>query len=297
MGITVIVFLGTVYPMVSELVTGTKISVGPPFYNRTTGPVFAALVLLMGVCPLLAWRRTSARRLGRAAAVPLVITAVFVAVLVALGIRSWGALLGLGISLLVAITTVMDFGQGILARFRQAAAGQQRESAWQAVATLIDRNRHRYGGYTIHLGVVLMAIGIIGTNFFQQQTQGQLKPGDQMVLGQYMVTYKGITDVMATPDVEVTSATLAVYRSGRYVGDVHPSRELYLSSGEPVTIPGVRSSVEDDFYTILASWEELSAQSATFKIYLNPLVNWLWAGGVVFILGTLIAAWPSKADS
>jgi cytochrome c-type biogenesis protein CcmF len=292
--IAIIVFGGTVYPMASELVTGTKITVGPPFYNQTTGPVFAALVLLMGVCPLLAWRRTSTRRLGRAAAVPLIVTAVFVAGLAALGVRSWGALLGLGITLFVSITTVLDFGQGILARFRMAASSQQRESLWQAIITLIDRNRHRYGGYTIHLGVVLMAIGIIGTNFFQQQTQGQLEPGGQLVLGQYMVTYKGITDVMADPDKEVTSATLALYRNGQYMGDLHPSREFYVSSGEPVTIPGVRNSVEDDFYTILASWEQ---NSATFKIYLNPLVNWLWAGGLVFILGTLVAAWPSKAES
>jgi len=294
MGITVIVFLGTVYPMVSELLTGTKITVGPPFYNRTTGPVFAALVLLMGVCPLLAWRRTSARRLGRVGAVPLVVAVVFVAVLFALGVRSAGAQVGLGISLFVAITTGLDFGQGILARVRMAASSQRQESVWQAIVTLIDRNRHRYGGYTIHLGVVLMAIGIIGTNFFQQQTQGQIKEGEQLVLGRYMVTYKGLQTTMPEADKEVTTATLSLYRGGQYLGDLHPSREYYLSSGEPVTIPGVRNSVEDDFYTILAGWDQ---DGATFKLYVNPLINWLWAGGVVFILGTLIAAWPRKAES
>jgi cytochrome c-type biogenesis protein CcmF len=194
------------------------------------------------------------------------------------------------------LTTLLDFWQGIGARLRMSAASEKRESAWQAIVTLIDRNRHRYGGYTIHLGVVLMAIGIIGTNFFQLQTQGLLKPGEQLVLGPYLVTYKGLTDTMPAPDKEVTTATLTVYKNGQLVGDVHPSREFYLSSGEPVTIPGVRSSVEDDFYTILASWEQLSAQSATFKIYLNPLVNWLWAGGLVFVLGTLVAAWPSRSE-
>jgi cytochrome c-type biogenesis protein CcmF len=294
--ITFVVFVGTVYPMVSELVTGTKITVGPPFYNQVTGPIFAALVLLMGICPLLAWRNTSARRLGRVAAVPLIITVVFLVVLVAMGIRSWGALLGLGISLFVAITTLVDFGQGILARVRMTATGQQRESPWRAGVTLIDRNRHRYGGYTIHLGVVLMAIGIIGTNFFQQQTQGQLQPGEQLVLGPYMVTYKGLKDEMVSADVEVTRATMAVYKNGQYVGDLFPSREFYLNSGEPVTLPGVRNSVEDDLYIILASWEQVSAGGATFKIYLNPLVNWLWAGGLVFILGTLVAAWPGKSE-
>jgi cytochrome c-type biogenesis protein CcmF len=85
-------------------------------------------------------------------------------------------------------------------------------------------------------------------------------------------------------------------RSFIYVGDLNPSREFYLASGEPVTIPGVRNTVEDDLYIILASWEQISAGSATFKIYLNPLINWLWTGGLVFILGTLVAAWPSQAE-
>jgi cytochrome c-type biogenesis protein CcmF len=294
--LTIIVFGGTVAPMITELATGTKITVGPPFYNQVTGPIFAALVLLMGICPLLAWRTTSMRRLGRVAAVPLVVALALVVGLIALGIRSWGALLGLGIALFVTLTTVLDFWQGIGARLRMTA-GPQRESIWQAVYTLIDRNRHRYGGYTIHLGVVLMAIGIIGTNFFQQQTQGLLQQGEQLVVGQYMVTYKGLTDKMADADREVTTATLSVYRNGQYIGDLYPSREFYLSSGEPVTIPGVRSSVEDDLYVILASWEEISSGSATFKVYLNPLVNWLWTGGLVFVLGTLVAAWPSKSDN
>jgi cytochrome c-type biogenesis protein CcmF len=289
------VFWGTVFPMISELVTGTKISVGPPFYNRVTGPQFAALVLLMGVCPLLAWRHASARRLGRMALVPLALALVFVIGLVVTGMRSWAALVGLGITVFVTLTTVTEIGLGLAARIRQTSA--RHESVWAAVTTLIDRNRRRYGGYTIHLAVVVMTVGIIGSNIFQQQTQGLLHQGEQMVIGQYMVTFKGLEDFMAdNGEREVTRATLSVYRNGVYLGDLHPRRDLYVATGEPMTIAGVHSSVEDDLYIILADWEQTTASSATFKIYLNPLINWLWAGGVIFILGTLIAAWPRKED-
>ncbi len=288
--IAFVVFWGTVYPMIFELVTNQKVSVGPPWYNMWTGPLFAALVLLMGICPLLAWRRASAQRLGRAAAVPLGLTVVFVIGLLAAGQRSWGALVGLAVAFFGAMTTLIEFGQGLRARLRQ----NQGEAWWRTVGSFIDRNRRRYGGYTIHLGVVLMAVGIIGTNFFQLQTQGQVRRGEPLALGPYLVTFRTLDDQVAGVDQEVTRATLDVYRNGQYVGQVVPGRDFYMSSGESVTTPGVRSSVEDDLYVILADWEKITADSATFKIYLNPLINWLWTGGLVFIVGTLVAAWPRQ---
>jgi cytochrome c-type biogenesis protein CcmF len=295
MGIAASVFWGTVFPMISELVTGTKISVGPPYYNGVTGPQFAALVLLMGVCPLLAWRRASAQRLGRLALVPLALTVVSVIVLAVTGTSNWAALLGLGITVFVTVTTVTEIGLGVRARLKTASA--HHESPWTALTTLIDRNRRRYGGYTIHVAVVVMTVGVIGSNLFQQQTQGLLHQGEQMVIGPYMVTFKGLDDFMADSGArEVTRATLAVYRSGTYLGDLHPRRDLYLATGEPMTIAGVQSSVQDDLYIILADWEQTTANSATFKIYLNPLINWVWAGGLIFIVGTLVAAWPRKDD-
>jgi cytochrome c-type biogenesis protein CcmF len=166
------------------------------------------------------------------------------------------------------------------------------ENALAALAALAARNRRRYGGYVIHLGVVIMTIGVVGTTFFQQETQGTLALGEQFTLGRYVMTFDDLQEFTLPDDRAVTRATVTVYRDGDYVATLHPRRDFYFSTQQPMTIPGVRSSVEDDFYVLLVAWEPIGAAGATFKIYLNPLVNWIWMGGLVFIAGTLIAAWP-----
>ena len=291
MGIAVSVFWGTVFPMISELITGQKITVGPPFFNRVTGPQFAALVLLMGVAPLVAWRQASARRLGRLLLLPFADALLLVAGLALSGIRNPGALFGFGISGFVALTTLTEFWRGTLARMHTTG-----ENPLTALVTLMARNRRRYGGYIIHLAVVIMTIGIIGSNAFQVSTQGQLRPGEQLTIGRYVVTYDGLDEFNTNDGRQVARATVSVYRDGRYVGQLHPRRDYYTESQQPMTIPGVRSTVEDDVYVLLVTWEPVAADGATFKIYVNPLVNWVWAGGFIFILGTLVAAWPDPAE-
>jgi cytochrome c-type biogenesis protein CcmF len=292
MGIAVSVFWGTVFPMISELFTGQKITVGPPFFDRVTGPQFAGLVLLMGIAPMVAWRQASARQLGRLLWVPFVAALVFVAVLVGGGMRSIGALAGFGIASFVALTTLIEFGRGTLSRMR--ATG---ENPLTALITLVARNRRRYGGYVIHLAVVVITIGIIGSHFFQQTTQGELRPGQQLTIGRYIVTYTGLDEFATNDGRQVDRATVSVFRDGQFVGQLHPRRDFYVDSQQPMTIPGVRSSVEDDVYVLLVAWEPVAANGATFKIYLNPLVNWVWAGGFIFIFGTLVAAWPDPAEA
>ncbi len=157
---------------------------------------------------------------------------------------------------------------------------------------MAQRNRRRYGGYIIHLGVVLMAFGIIGIEIFQTETQGTLARGEQLTLGRYVMIYDGVAQ-WDTPDGRnVTRAVVSVYRDGRRLGELYPRRDYYYESQQPMTIPGVRSSLEDDFYVLLVSWQPIGNQSATFKIYHNPLVNFVWWGGLVFIVGTMVAAWP-----
>ncbi len=290
-GITASVFWGTIFPMISEIVTGQKITVGPPFYNQVAGPQFAALVLLMGVAPLLAWRKASAQQLGRMLMIPFAVSLVVVIVLVVLGITNPGALLGFWITALVGGTTVLEFVRGTAARMRTS-----RENAFVAISTLMARNRRRYGGYIIHLGVVLIAIGVVGTSFYQQETQGRLTPGEQMTLGRYVMVYESLDEFMMEDNRQVARAVVGVYRDGQRVGELYPRRDFYFDSQQPMTIPGVRSSIEDDFYVLLVDWEDIGASGATFKVYLNPLVNWIWAGGIVFILGTLIAAWPDAQE-
>ncbi len=293
MGITVSVFWGTVFPLISEVATGQKISVGPPFYNRVTGPQFAALILLMGVAPLLAWRRASARQLGRLMLIPLALSLAVALILALRGVTSPGALFGFWLVAFVLLTTVLEFVRGAQARMKTGG-----ESAFTALARLIARNQRRYGGYIIHLGVVVMALGVIGSTLFQIETQGRLSQGQALTLGAYTMVYDDLIAFRAEDGREVHRATVSVYRDGRLLTTLHPRRDLYLLEGgaQPMTIPGVRSSIEDDFYVLLVDWEPMGVDGATFKLYVNPLVNWVWAGGLVFILGTLVAVWPSAAE-
>ena len=291
LGIAATVFWGTVFPMISELVTGQKISVGPPYYNQVTGPQFLALVTLMGIGPLLSWRSMAPRRLGEMLRVPGAVAAVVVIVLVVAGVRSPIALVAYAAVTLSATTTMAEFVTGTLARMRTNG-----ERWWIALFALAGRNRRRYGGYVIHLGVLVMTAGIIASNVFQQETQGQVAPGEQLTIGRYVMIYDDLQQFTTDDDREVTRSTVSVYRDGQLIDTLHPRVDFFLSSEQSMTIPGVRSALEDDFYVLLTTWEGTGSGAATFKIYVNPLVNWVWAGGLIFILGTLVAAWPDAGS-
>jgi cytochrome c-type biogenesis protein CcmF len=243
----------------------------------------------MGVAPLAAWRYSSAKTLGRAIWKPFIASLVVLVIVLIGGTRHWAALLGFWLSAFVVSVTLYEFWRGAMARRRRSG-----ESLPVALWRLLGRNRRRYGGYIIHLGVVLMAIGIIGIEIFQTETQGTIARGEQISLGGYTVSFDSLS-VFDTPDGRnVARAVMSVERNGRKVGELYPRRDYYYESQQPMTIPGVRSTWEDDFYILLVDWQPISSAGATFKIYHNPLVNWLWLGGFVFILGTLVAAWPDR---
>jgi cytochrome c-type biogenesis protein CcmF len=286
-GILVVCFWGVLFPLISEIFTGQKVTVGPPFYQRATAPLFAGLLLLMGVAPLAAWRYSSAKTLGRAIWKPFLASLVVVAVVLFSGIRHWAAILGFWLCAFVAAVTLYEFWRGARARHRRSG-----EIFPVALWRLAGRNRRRYGGYIIHLGVVLMAIGIIGIEVFQSETQGTISQGEQITLGDYSVTFNSLSVFDTEDGRNVARAEMSVFKNGQFVGKLYPRRDYYYESQQPMTIPGVRSTWEDDFYLLLVDWQPISTVGATFKIYHNPLVNWLWLGGFIFIIGTLVAAWP-----
>ena len=288
-GILVVCFWGVIYPLISELATGQKVTVGPPYYERATGPLFAGLLLLMGVAPLSAWGHSTIKTLGRNMWIPFLISLLGVILPLISGIRHWAALLGFWLSAFAAAVVIYEYFRGVMARRRRWG-----ESVPVALWRLASRNRRRYGGYIIHIGVVLMAIGIIGIEIFQTETQGTIARGEQLTLGEYTMTYDGLQIWDTNDGRNVARALVSVTKNGNFVGELNPRRDFYFESQQPMTIPGVRSTWEDDLYIILIDWMPISSQGATFKIYQNPLVNWLWLGGFVFILGTLIAAWPDK---
>ena len=296
-GLAVVVWWGTHFPLFSEALTGEVIVVGPPFFEQTTAPLWAAIVLLMGVAPLVPWRRANLKRLGDALLWPAAVGLGTMAILFfVVGLNIFWALLGFGLCVFTLTATLIEYWRGVSARH-----GSKGEPYPVALKKLIGRNRRRYGGYLVHIGVILVAVGVIGSRFYQVETQQNLAVGESMAIssqavGTYELTYQGLRDGASPDDRLITEAVLDVSYNGRPVDQLIPTREFFVVQQQPMTIPDKRSTLADDLYVVLAGWEG-TGQTATFKAYINPLVNWIWIGGIVFMLGTLIAAWPTAQES
>jgi cytochrome c-type biogenesis protein CcmF len=291
MGILVVCLWGVIFPLISELITGTKLTVGEPFYELAVGPLLAGLLLLMAIAPFSTYGNTSGRRLVLAIRTPFVLSLFVPLMLVIQGVSPWPALLGYWLATFVALATLSEFWRG--ARARRKRHG---EDLLTALGKLMARNRRRYGGYLVHLGVVLLAVGIMGIEMFQTETQGTLALGEQITIGRYVLIYEDLKRYPQEDARLVTSATLSVYRDGKMIDEVNPRVDYYYDARQSMTVPGMRSTLLDDLYVILWEWESNGLEAATFKVYHNPLVNFMWLGGVVFILGTLVAAWPNPSS-
>ncbi len=287
--IFLICLIGILFPIVSELFTGQKVTVGPPFYKSATGPLFALLLLLMGVVPLTMWGASTARSLGKSVwKLALIALAAPVTALI-LGVSRWIALLTIWLIFFAIIATLFDTINSIRLRSRI-----HKESTWKALNNLVRHNRRRYGGYLIHLGVALMGLGIIGIEMFQTTTQGMVAEGESLNLSGYTFTYEKLS-VTDTPDGRnVATASVLISRSGKELERVYPGSDYYYASQQSVTKPGVRSTLGEDLYIILVDWLEITSEGATFKVFRNPLINWLWIGSAILMLGTLVALWPGR---
>ncbi|HEX9332468.1 MAG TPA: cytochrome c-type biogenesis CcmF C-terminal domain-containing protein, partial [Anaerolineales bacterium] len=290
MSILVVCFWGVIYPLVSELFTGAKVTVGPPFYERATAPLFASLMLLMGIAPLSAWGHSTVQTLSRAIWKPALLAVALTVVLFFTYTKNIGALIGFFLVALVIFVTIYEYWRGGYARQRT-----QDENIFTALWRLTGRNRRRYGGYIIHISMMLMAVGILGIEVFQVSTQGRIGVGESLNISNYTITYKQLASWDDQPKgVNYTRAIVDVYRNGIFLGELHPRKDYYYDSQQTMTIPGERATLRDDLYVLLIDWEPASTTGATFKVFVNPLVNWLWLGSLVFLAGVIIAAWPEK---
>jgi cytochrome c-type biogenesis protein CcmF len=276
-------------PVISELFLRENITLGTDYFMQVTPPLFVALYILMGIAPLSAWGATSLRRLGRSLVVPVVLTLAFVLlVMVAEHTVTPAALIGYGIVSLAGFVALYETYRGAAARRQHTG-----ESWPRAVAALFGRSSRRYGGYVVHLGITVIGIGVIGSTLFQQETQQTLAVGDSLDFAGYTLRYDGFTDAIAEDGRRMQIADLTVMRGGQTLAQLRPRHDIYPTM--PMTIPASHSTLEADFYVLLVGWEPADANAATFKIYLNPLINLVWWGGLILILGTLISAWPSPA--
>ncbi|MDF1519088.1 MAG: cytochrome c-type biogenesis CcmF C-terminal domain-containing protein [Brevefilum sp.] len=291
LSILMVCFLGVVYPIFSDLLTGTQVTVGPAWYERITGPLFTLLLSLMGLCPLAAWGLTRLNKIRQGLTILLPLS-LLVPLLIWLlgGVNNFYALAALWLAGLAAIVISWEY-------INAARKGLARPDGRLPGALWVPfrRNHRRYGGMLVHLGIVLMSLGIIGLEGLQQETQLRLERGESASIGAYQYTFEGI-ERFTEAETTTTQAVLTILYQGQPEGALYPSREVYSNLGMAVTIPGVKSNLSLDHYAILVDWQPELPDEATFRIFVNPLVNWLWIGSGVLTLGTIIAVLPKSRN-
>jgi len=296
-GIAFSVLWGTLFPILSEAIKGTKITVGPPFFNQVNVPLGLALLAMTGIGPLIAWRRASIPNLRRQFAVPLTSGGFVLLILLVAGVRDIGALMAVGIGGFVLGTVVQEFARGARARHRQYG-----ESTPYAIIQLLTRNRRRYGGYIVHVAIVLLFVAFAGMSF-KTETEATLRPGESAELkGRdghvYTFTHLGISQYNAL-NRQVTAALIDVRRDGKAIGRLRTEKRQHVdalgnNTFEPSTEVGIMSGLRVDLYVVLAGLVN-GTEQAVFRFTINPLVWWVWFGGFVLVIGGLIVLWPGGA--
>ncbi len=280
------VLWGTLFPVISEAVSGEKISLDAVWFNKLMIPIGLFLLLLTGVGPLFAWRRTSAESLRRNFQWPGIAAVVLVGALLAAGVRGFYALISFGFALFVALTVLMEFYKG-----GRAIAAKNHMNLLRATVELTHRNTRRYGGYLVHMGIVLMFIGFTGAAFNKSDVK-EMNVGDTLNLGHYQLK---VTDLKEgdSGNYEWNRATVLVSKGGDAIGTLEPEKRFYKASRQGTSEVGVRPRLNEDLYLNFGGMSD-DGRRAVIQAYIFPLVSWIWIGGLVLIGGTLVCLAPSK---
>jgi len=290
--LTVTVLIGTVFPLINEALTGSKVSVGGPYFDRTAAPVMILLLFLMGIGPLLPWRVGSKRYLLQRLRVPLWAAALTIVGLGATGVRHPTTIFAFGLAAFVGTATVGEMVRGVRAQRRALGGG-----VWRSVRGAVSRNRRLYGGLVAHLGLVLAIVAITWSTSFKTEQEVTLAKGESTSFAGYDMRFVGST-FRNEPQRIVFVSTLELSRDGKTVGVLIPSLNYYPSApNEPIGTPSISKGTPlNGFHDLYASLQSLAPKgtSATFRLFSEPGVMWLWVGGSVIVLGGVIALWPPR---
>jgi cytochrome c-type biogenesis protein CcmF len=281
------VLVGTLFPLVAEAIRGVKVSVGEPFFNRMSLPVVIVLVFLMGVGPALPWGRASRDEMRRKLVPPAAGAALLLAIALLAGMRN-----------AYALAVVALAGYSIVANAREIVIGMQarheaRGEAWGvALLKLASGNRRRFGGYVAHIGVFAVAIGIAASSSMRSDREATLKPGESITVAGRTLRLKSVWGREETQR-SVVGATLEFVENGRVAGIIEPRMNFYPASQQPVPTPAVRSSLLGDVYVNLQAFRP-DGSNVTVKVIYEPLVPWIWAGGLIVVLGAITSILPQR---
>jgi cytochrome c-type biogenesis protein CcmF len=282
------VFWGTMFPVLSQWIQGTKITVGPPFFDKINVPIGLLLLLLTGIGPLFAWHKTSFASLKKAFFWPVLLSAVTGIGLLAAGMRNFYPLVCLILCAFVLATIVEEFYKGVRIRVRS-----KNEIIPTALLNLILKNKRRYGGYIVHLAIVFIFAGLSG-NAFNEESSRPLATGQEMHIGSYVLKMVGFRDGQ-TPNYQYGQAVIDAYKDGKKIATLKPERRLYNGNEQQsTTTVALYSTVKEDLYVVFAGMSE--GAKCEIKAHVNPLVFWIWFGSAVLFLGGIITLLPEKGS-
>ncbi|MDR5682508.1 MAG: heme lyase CcmF/NrfE family subunit [Armatimonadota bacterium] len=294
LGFAFAVLVGTLFPILSEAVRGVQIFVGPPYFRQISAPIGIALLVLMGVGVLLPWRRATVRTLVQFR-FPLFVT-LCTSVAAAVLLRRPGVVLALAAVAFALGATLQEYHRGAKStvpprgRFAPDSPTGGVGAYLLGLAHLFVHQRRRYGGYLVHLATLVIVVGVVASHAYVREREVTVRPGESFRVGSYTVTYHGLRRGTA-PNATATWGLLEVRGGGR-AWTVEPLRLFYPKWNQPVSRPGIRSTLQDDVYAVLAAFEPDGR--ATLRVWVNPMVRWIWIGGIAFLLGTAVAAWPDR---
>jgi cytochrome c-type biogenesis protein CcmF len=280
------VFWGTIFPLVSEAVRGTKVTVGIPFFNTVQAPILLSMMFIMAVCPLLAWQRSTMKNLKKNFLIPAILSVIGMALMVVLGIQKAWAVIGYGVLILLFVTHYLEFYRGVKARRKMTG-----ENPFTALYRLMIRNRRRYGGYIVHFGIAFIAMGIIGSQNYDVETMKTVSLGDSIEIKDYKLVYEKL-DQRREGINDIVYADLTVFKNGKKLGTFQPEKVFYGNWEQPSTEVAIHSSMKEDLYIVLSAWE--NDGRATFIVKVNPMMNWMWVGSFLIVIGSLFAVWNGR---
>jgi cytochrome c-type biogenesis protein CcmF len=284
------VLFATMFPTLSEAMTGERLTVGPPFFNKWMAPIGLALLLLTGIAPLLAWRKTTLTNLRDEFLWPVALTVAGTAALLALGVRVWSSGICFALCIFVTVSILQEFWRG--SRVRQETTGTDVATA---LVGLIGRNKRRYGGYIVHLGIVLIFLGFAGDGF-KQEEEVLLRPGQATTVGRFTIRHDRV-QVTDDGQKQMVTSHLTVSEAGKEIGRMYPAKWFFRKhEEEPTTEVAIRRGIGEDLYLVMPAFD-LKDQSVSLHVVINPLVNWIWLGFGIIALGTGIALLPERAYS
>jgi cytochrome c-type biogenesis protein CcmF len=281
------VLLGTLFPLIAEAARGVKVSVGSPFFNKMTVPLAVMLLFLIGVGPALPWRRTTRQQLKDELLVPAIALMIGSVLALVLGATSPFTIMAFGFTAFGLMSNLLQFERGAVARRRNLG-----ENGPQSIYRLLRATPRRYGGYTAHIGVLLLVFGVAASSSFKTEVEKTLKPGETVTIGKYTLRFTEVWGKEQAHRVTI-GADLAVIKNGKQIGIIDPRMNYYAGRGEPVPTPKVRTSASHDLYANLMAFEQ-DGSSVTVHVWIQPFVVWIWIGGLIMALGAVIALMPAS---